>query len=256
MFEEIHNDSLLLRESMDIPQKTLAVYADVKPSFETGLFSLESEFSFGNLPNFPVRASTSIPELRLYRFKGIPVLFVSSKPRLDNGYGVNDIAYGVRLLGHLGVSSMLIMDQAHRVHGESPPDDTLYLISDQVNFMGVNPLVGRNYDSWGPRFPDMSNPFDPGFSQALSAAANQVGMPLKSAVYAGFHPEYLARGENPLHHMERSGATLAGTALVNEVIVARHMGIRVCALAHLPEHSGVLPEEMLFALMEGVSGLG
>ena len=255
VFEEIHNDIPILRSAMDVPSGTLAVIADEDHQFGEGVFSLAGECSLNSLPNFSKIPDAPPPVLKLYRGGDVPLLIVHSKPRLETGYDVKGITYPIRLLGQMGIRSVLFIERAHPVDGEVQGGGGLFLIEDHVNFTGLNPLVGPNHEAWGPRFPDMSCPYDPLLSESLARAAAGTGVRLKKAVYAGFHPNQLVERSVYAAHMRKSGATIAGSSLVQEVIVARHMGIRVCALAHASMHSGVFPAELVRFLMKEMSGL-
>lgn len=248
MFEEIHHDSLILRATLGIPTGVFAVCTDSDKRLDSGCFRLDGEIPLDSLPNSPRSKTATAPVLRLYRRNGVPLLMVHSKPRFGMGYEAHEIAYGIRLLGHSGIGSLLLVDRVH--HVDVGAEDSLFLIEDHVNFMGVNPLVGPNHESWGPRFPDMSLPYDPELSEVVKLAAERHGLSLSKAVYAGFLSEHPADKGEYINHMRKAGADLAGSSLVQEVIVARHMGIRVCALAHLQERRAELPDVMLAEILD------
>lgn len=255
MFEEINNDAHILRAEMDVPAGTLAIIADPEQLFEEDVFSQAGEYSLDQLPNFPKVKDVPSPVLKLIGVGDVPVLILHTKPLLETGYEVNGLAYPVRLLGRLGIRSILFCERADPVDVEDKEEEGFFLIEDHVNFMGRNPLVGPNFEAWGPRFPDMSCPYDPLLSERVARSAAGAGVRLKKAVYAGFQPEHLEDRSVYASHMQKSGATIAGSSLVQEVIVARHMGIRVCALAHASMHSGVFPAEMIRLLVKEMSGL-
>ena len=254
MFAEIHHDSLILRAFLEIPTGALAVCTDSAQPLDSGLFRLEGEVAFDMLPNSPSPRTASSPILRRYSRNGSPLLMIHSKPRLEMGYEAHGLAYGIRLLGHSGIGSLLLVDRVHHVDVEPEDEDSLFLVDDHVNFMGSNPLVGPNHEAWGPRFPDMSLPFDPELTAIVALAAERAGCSVRKAVYAGFHPEHLTDAGKRINHMRKAGASLAGSSLVHEVIVARHMGIRVSALAYPFRRRGELPDAVLAAVLDELSG--
>ena len=106
----------------------------------------------------------------------------------------------------------------------------LVLLDDHINFMGDSPLVGENLDELGPRFPDMSTPYDPGLREAAAAVAMQERIVLREGVYAAVTgPQLETRAEYRM--LRGMGADVVGMSTVPEVIAARHMGMRVMALA-------------------------
>jgi purine-nucleoside phosphorylase len=110
----------------------------------------------------------------------------------------------------------------------------LMLLTDHINFQGQNPLVGPNVDDWGPRFPDMTEPYDPALRRTINDAAREDGISLRKGIYlALLGPNEETSAE---HRMARRlGADAVGTGVVPEVIAARHMDVRVLALTILTE---------------------
>jgi purine-nucleoside phosphorylase len=120
----------------------------------------------------------------------------------------------------------------------------LVLISDHVNLQGTSPLVGPNDDALGPRFPDMSDAYDPELRRLARAAAYRLGLELPEGVYAAWlGPQFETPAE--IRFMRAIGADLAGMSTVPEVIAARHMGIRCLGISVVTNMAaGVLPEKI------------
>lgn len=255
MFEAIHSDSCSLSAALDLRPDTLVVFSETDQLLDSDVFRQLEVFPLDRLPNFPCRSSEFTPVLKRFRSEAGDVLQVACRPRMDGEHGPHAIAYVMRLLGHLGVRFILFVERTCHITPDLDQDVPFFLVEDYVNFMGSNPLVGPNQEAWGPRFPDMSRPFDPGFSHMVSATAEQTGRGVKRAVYAGFLPHHLVDMERCEVQMLKAGASLAGTSLVQEVILARHMGVRVCALACPPSHPGILPTDMLLLIAKGMAGL-
>jgi purine-nucleoside phosphorylase len=135
----------------------------------------------------------------------------------------------VRLLAATGVRAMLVTNAAGAVNPALAPGD-LVRITDQLNLTGLNPLTGPNDDRIGPRFPDMSQPYDPQLGALLDASAVRLGIALGAGVYAGVAgPSYETPAE--IRMLRTLGADLVGMSTVLEVIAARHAGIRVAAVS-------------------------
>jgi purine-nucleoside phosphorylase len=115
------------------------------------------------------------------------------------------------------------------------------IITDQINFMGDNPLIGPNCEEWGPRFPDMSEAYDKELTEKAISVAKKLGIPVYTGVYLGITgPTFETPAE--LKMMRNFGADLVGMSTVPEVIVANHAGIKVLGLSAVTDKA--VPEEL------------
>jgi len=115
------------------------------------------------------------------------------------------------------------------------------LVRDIINFMGDNPLIGPNVDEWGPRFPDMSEPFDLELLEKAKVASKELGIGVYEGVYIGVAgPNFETPAE--LRMMRRFGADSVGMSTVPEVIVARHAGIKVIGFAAISDRA--VPDDL------------
>jgi purine-nucleoside phosphorylase len=129
----------------------------------------------------------------------------------------------------LGVKALLVTNAAGGIGAELAPGD-LVRITDHLNLTGQNPLVGENDDKIGPRFPDMSEPYDARLGALLEEAAAKHGVALKRGVYAGvLGPSYETPAE--VRMLRTLGADLVGMSTVHDVVAARHMGVPVAGLS-------------------------
>ncbi|MYG80512.1 MAG: purine-nucleoside phosphorylase, partial [Gemmatimonadetes bacterium] len=145
------------------------------------------------------------------------------------GYSLQEIAFPVRVMRLLGAGTLIVSAACGGMNPLWGPGD-LVLLDDHINFMGDSPLVGENLDELGPRFPDMSTPYDPGLREAAAAVAMQERIVLREGVYAAVTgPQLETRAEYRM--LRGMGADVVGMSTVPEVIAARHMGMRVMALA-------------------------
>jgi purine-nucleoside phosphorylase len=174
---------------------------------------------------------------------GVPVAVMRGRAHLYEGIGAERVVFGVRVLGRLGVSTLVVTNAAGGIRTDYRPGQ-LVLISDHVNLQGASPLVGPNDDSLGPRFPDMSDAYDAELRAQAREAAERLGIEVGEGVYAAWlGPQFETPAE--IRFLRAIGGDLAGMSTVQEVIAARHMGIRVLGISVVTNMAaGVLPEKI------------
>lgn len=162
---------------------------------------------------------------------GGPVVVATMQGRVHayEGWPAEEVAFGARVLCALGVRTLLVTNAAGGINPAFGAGD-LVRITDHLNLTGQNPLIGPNDERLGPRFPDMSAPYDPALGALLDEAARAAGVPLRQGVYAGvLGPSYETPAE--IRMLRTLGADLVGMSTVHEVIAARHQGVRVAGLS-------------------------
>jgi purine-nucleoside phosphorylase len=202
------------------------------------------EISYADIPGWPV--STAIGHagtLVLGTLDGVPVAVMRGRAHLYEGIGADRVVFGVRVLGALGIRSLVVTNASGGINAEFEPGQ-LVLISDHVNLQGTSALVGPNDDALGPRFPDMSDAYDPELRARAHDAAVRLGLELGEGVYAAWlGPQFETPAE--IRFMRAVGGDLAGMSTVQEVIAARHLGIRVLGISVVTNMAaGVLPERI------------
>ncbi len=185
---------------------------------------------FDEIPEFPSTTVAGHPgNLVVGRLGGTPVAILQGRTHLYEGTPADDVVFGVRLLARFGVRSLLLTCAAGGVD-PALGAGSLVRITDQLNLTGHNPLTGPNDDRIGPRFPDMSEPYDAALGERLDACAARLGIPLGRGVYAGLAgPSYETPAE--IRMLRTMGADLVGMSTVLEAIAARHAGVKVAGLA-------------------------
>lgn len=161
--------------------------------------------------------------------EGAPALMFEGRFHRYEGYTLQQVTFPVRLLAALGADMLLVSNAAGGLDPASAPGDVM-VIEDQINLQLDNPLVGVNDDALGPRFPDMSAPYDPLLSTTALEVARRHGIRAWEGVYAAVTgPSYETRAE---YRMLRTlGADAVGMSTVPEVIVAVQAGLRVLGLS-------------------------
>ena len=200
------------------------------------------ELAYGEIPGWPV--STAVGHagtLVLGTFGGVPVAVMRGRAHLYEGLPAAKVVFGVRVLGRLGIESLVLTNACGALDASLEPG-TLVALSDHLNLQGASPLVGPNDESLGPRFPDMTDAYDPAYRALAQAAADRLGIRLGEGVYAAWlGPAFETPAE--IRMLRTLGADLVGMSTAPEVLAARHMGIRCLALSCVTNAAaGVLPE--------------
>lgn len=194
--------------------------------------SLENSvvINYSDIPNWPRSTAPGHAGRLVCGFlAGTPVVAMQGRLHYYEGYAMKDVTFPVRVFGTWGVQSIIITNASGGISYSYKPGDLVFM-TDHINFMGTNPLIGSNEDIWGPRFPDMTHLY----SQRLIALGERAALDLKiqtrRGVYMAFSgPSY----ETPAEiRMARSlGADVVGMSTVPEAIVARHMSMEVCGIS-------------------------
>ena len=198
---------------------------------------------FASIPHFP--ASTVAGHggaLVLGRSGSVPVAVMKGRVHHYEGYSLADVVFPVRVLGRLGVKTLVVTNAAGAVNALYRPGE-LMVIEDHVNLLG-NPLVGPNEDALGPRFPDMSEAYDRALRDAAQRACGEAGVVCHRGVYVAMTgPSYETPAE--IRMVRALGADAVGMSTVPEVIAARHMGLRVVGLSCLTNMAAGILEKKL-----------
>ena len=214
----------------------LGAYADC--------FEDQTVIPFRELPHFPPSTVAGHPgNLVIGKAEGVPAVALQGRVHLYEGYTIEQVVYPARVLGCLGVRTLVITNAAGGINPDFHPGD-LMLITDHINMMGANPLVGPNLDELGPRFPDMSEAYSGALREIAMEVARQRSMNLREGVYVGLcGPSYETPAE--IHMYRTLGADAVGMSTVPEVIVAGHMGIRVLGISCITNMAaGILPRKL------------
>jgi purine-nucleoside phosphorylase len=191
---------------------------------------LEAEVPYAEIPGFPLSTvETHAGKLLAGRLAGHPVLAMQGRFHRYEGYDLQQVTFPIRVLHELGARTLVVSNACGGMNPLWGPGD-LVLLSDHINLLGDNPLVGPNDDRFGPRFPDMSEPYDRGLRAIARAAALELGIVLREGVYVAVPgPNLETRAE---YRMLRGiGADVVGMSTVPEVIVAVHQGMRVVGIS-------------------------
>lgn len=187
---------------------------------------IEKVIPYKDIPGFPVSTAPSHKgELVLGKLAGKNIIAQSGRFHLYEGWSSDDIVFPVYILRALGAKNYVVTNAAGGLNRALAVADVM-LIEDHMNFMGVHPLAGKNEDSLGLRFPDMSRAYDPELRAAAIETAAGLGIDLTRGIYAGVHgPEFETSAER--RFLTMAGGDAVGMSTVPEVIAANHAGMRV-----------------------------
>lgn len=160
---------------------------------------------------------------------GVEVVALQGRFHVYEGHEMEDVVFPMRLMAKLGVEIVILTNAAGGVNLSYSPGD-LVILTDQINLTGRNPLVGPNDDSAGPRFPDMSRAFNAGLIEHLEAASSELKIKTQKGVYAGvLGPTYETPAE--IKMIRILGGDVVGMSTIPEVIIANHIGLKVCGIS-------------------------
>jgi len=216
---------------------------EIEPEFEIG---------YGNIPNFPVSTVEGHKgKLVFGKLGNKTVVAMAGRFHFYEGYGAHEVVFPIRVMKWLGVDTLLLSNAAGAVNTSYAVGD-LMIIKDHISLFTPNPLIGKNFDGLGPRFPDMSEPYNKSLIQQVKAIASKNEIELMEGVYLSVTgPTYETAAEYNLIRL--LGADAVGMSTVQESIAARHLGMNVFAisvitdLAVREENSIITHEEVLHA---------
>ena len=212
----------------------------------SGLSSLASSVSqadviaYPSIPHFsPSTVQGHTGQLVLGELEGRSVVVMQGRLHFYEGYTMQQVTFPVRVIRLLGAETLIVTNASGGLNSQWRPGD-LMLISDHLNLVGMtgsNPLIGANDESFGPRFPDMSQAYDPALRELARRVAADEGLPLREGVYACLSgPSFETPAE--VRFLRAAGADAVGMSTAPEVTVARHMGMRVLGVSGISNVHG------------------
>ena len=230
----------MIQETSNFIKSKGIVAPEVGIVLGTGLGNLASkiiseiELDYSDIPNFPVSTVESHSGKLIYgEIAGKKVLAMQGRFHYYEGYSGAEITFPIRVMKTLGVEKLLISNAAGTVNPDFKKGD-LMLIDDHINMITDNPLRGVNFDELGPRFPDMSQPYDAKMNGMLKEIAAEKGITLHEGVYTPVTgPNLETRAE--YRYLRRIGSDAIGMSTVPEVIVANHMSLPCVAISVLTD---------------------
>ena len=191
---------------------------------------IDHEIDYGELPHFPLSTVESHHGKLIFgSLNGKRVVAMQGRFHFYEGYSMQQITYPVRVMKFLGVKTLLVSNACGGMNPLFRKGDVMLMV-DHINLLGDNPLIGRNEDELGPRFPDMSEPY----SQELISIAEEVALDNKIKIQKGVYvavpgPNLETKAE--YRFLRATGADVVGMSTIPENIVANHMGMKVLGIS-------------------------
>ncbi len=220
----------------------------------TGLGKMVNEFSiirsidYSDIPNFPLATVESHSGKLIYGLlHGKKILAMQGRFHYYEGYSLQEVTFPIRVMKSLGIRYLLLSNAAGALN-LSFKKGSLMLLEDHINLLPDNPLRGKNLDEFGPRFPDMSQPYDSFLNRKLSEIAARENIVLHKGVYASvLGPNLETRAE---YRMYANFADAVGMSTVPEVIVANHMALPCAAISVLTDECD--PDHLVSTKIEDI----
>lgn len=195
-----------------------------------GGMEVEVRIPYSEIPHFAPPTVEGHPGcLVIGKLSGVPVAVLQGRIHYYEGHSMAQVVYPTRTLARMGVETLILTNASGGINPKMSPGD-LMIIEDHINLTGTNPLIGANDNEMGPRFPDMSEPYDKELITLLRKLMGQRGLSYSVGVYCGVcGPSYETAAE--VRFLQKIGGHAVGMSTVAETIAARHMGMKVCGIA-------------------------
>ncbi|MCD6449999.1 MAG: purine-nucleoside phosphorylase [Thermotogaceae bacterium] len=190
--------------------------------------------SYKDIPGFPVSTAPGHKgELVFGKLYDKFVVLMNGRFHYYEGYSMKEVTFPIRVFQLLGVEVLIVTNAAGGTNLDFEVGVPM-IITDHINLMGDNPLIGPNVDEWGPRFPDMSEAYDKDLIKLAKTVAKELGIKVYEGVYVGLAGPNLETAAE-YRMLRRIGGDAVGMSTVPEVIVAKHGGLKVLGISAITD---------------------
>ena len=240
ILQKIHETVAFIRSHYTEESSVVVVLGSGLGQF-TNELTVEKEISYSDIPHFPVSTVEGHKGKLVFGTLGNKkVVVMAGRFHYYEGYSIEEVVYPIRVMKYLGIKTIILSNAAGGVNPNYEVGE-LMIIKDHISQFGINPLIGKNISEFGPRFPDMSEPYNKGLIAKAKAIAARLNIKVEEGVYLGVTgPTFETRSEYKMIHV--LGGDAVGMSTVPEVIVAVHMGLPVFAMSVITD-IGIREEE-------------
>lgn len=185
---------------------------------------------YSDIPHFPESTVAGhAGEFIIGDLQGKRVMAMNGRFHFYEGYAMSQVTFPVRVIRALGIENIIVTNACGGMNPTFEAGDLMF-ITDHINMLGTNPLIGKNFEELGPRFPDMSQPYNREFIELAQRAADTLGIRVQRGVYTAVSgPTYETPAE--LKMLRILGADAVGMSTIPEVVVANHGGMKVLGIS-------------------------
>ncbi|HVO59683.1 MAG TPA: purine-nucleoside phosphorylase [Terriglobales bacterium] len=203
-----------------------------------------THIAYSKIPNFPRSTAIGHAGLMVIGKAGdVPVAAMQGRVHLYEGYSPQQVAFPMRVFGRMGLRAVILTNAAGGINLEYQ-QGALVVVSDHINLQGHNPLVGKNDDRFGLRYPDMTQAYWKPYRKAALEEARRLGVTVYEGVYAAMlGPSFETPAE--IRFLRTIGADVVGMSTVSEVVAARHMGLKVLAISCVTNMAAGILDQVL-----------
>lgn len=229
MYEKVLESAEYIKSRLSLVPKLAVVLGSGLGDIVDSLTDKEI-IDYADIPNFPQSTVKGhAGRIVTGRLKDTPVLVMQGRFHFFEGYPMKEVTYPVFVMKLLGIEKLILTNACGGIN-ESFYPGTIMLIQDFINLMPSNPLIGINDERFGPRFPDMTEPYSTELIELARKVADKHSIPYGEGVYAGFPGPYYETAAE-IRMIRNFGADAVGMSTVPETIAANYMGIKVLGLA-------------------------
>ena len=241
LYERAEHATRIIRARINVEPRVAIVLGSGLGGFAED-FEEAVSIPYEDIPGFKrSTAQGHAGRLVVGKVDSVPILAMQGRVHYYEGYSLEEVTFPVRTFALLGIKTLILTNAAGGINVQLQ-QGALMVLSDHLNLMGVNPLVGPNDERFGPRFPDMSAVYSPELQELVVEEARAIGVEVRRGIYGGLSvPSYETPAE--ILMLRNLGADAVGMSTVPEAIVARHMGLEVLGISCITNMAAGLSDE-------------